>query len=218
MNIGIKVGTEVDNYMGVLAAMSAEGGIINHAGSTFATSVGIVFSGSGERAFSYTMTANEDISTSTSATMVGADADLYIGMETNVVVRPMIALRAVTDSLYQLMQGAVRAGTVVEVASGTDEAGKTYHLIRDEVISYGPQVTSTFVHSQQHILKQIMPALDRQCDALMFTGTEAEAVAQANATGKPVYLSLVAATDSLRFGVCLLHAPEGREEPSARSG
>ena len=87
----------------------------------------------------------------------------------------------------------------------TDETGKTYHLIRDEVISYGPQVTSTFVHSQQHILKQIMPALDRQCDALMFTGTEAEAVAQANATGKPVYLSLVAATDSLRFGVTNLN-------------
>ena len=205
VDIGIKAGSNIDNYTGAIAGVTVESGVINHVGNTFDTSVGIVFSGSGERAFNYTMTANEDISTSTSATMVGADADLYIGMETNVVVRPMIALRAVTDSLYQLMQGAVTAGTVVEVASGMDEAGKKYHLIRDEVIGYGSQVKSTFVHSQQHILKQIMPELDRQCDALMFTGTETEAVAQANATGKPIYLSLVAVTDSLRFGVTNLN-------------
>ena len=46
-------------------------------------SLDIIFSGSGQRAFSYTITTTEDISTSSSPLMVGADADVYIGLETN---------------------------------------------------------------------------------------------------------------------------------------
>ena len=211
VNINTTVGTDVENYTGMVVAIN-EAGIINHVTNFFDTEVGIIFSGKGERAFSYTMTANEDISTSSGATMVGADADLYIGMETSVVVRPMIALRAVTDSLYQLMQGGVKAGTVVRVASGVGEDGKQYHLIRDEVLGYGPQVKSTFMHSQQHILRQIIPNLDKQCNALIYTGTEAEAVAQANATGKPVYLSLIASPENPRFGATNLKVKEKKGE------
>lgn len=199
LTLGIQYGTKLDNYLG-MQTFIAHSGVVNHTSSSFNIDLDLAFNGSGERAFIYSMTANEDISTSSSSTMVGADADLYIGMETNVFVRPSIALRAVTDSVFNLMQGRVAAGTVVEVARGIGDDNQPYHLIRDEILAYGQKVNSTFIHSQQHIIKQIIPNLNKQCNDLMYTGTQAEAAIQANATGKPVYLSLIDNPENQRFG------------------
>ena len=142
--------------------------------------------------------------------MVGSDADLYIGMMQNIVVMPVSTIRAVPDSLYQLMLGKLgggqtagintKYGAVVEIAQGRGGNGKLYHLIRDESLGYGPQITSQFIHSQKHILNQLLPEKVKELRALMFTGTAAEAQTQANATGKPVYRSLVDVDDE-RFAV-----------------
>ena len=189
LTIGIGAGGGMNAYSGIVAAF-AEAGVNYSTSSIFNTSFDIIFSGTGQRAFSYTMTANEDISTSGGDTMVGADADLYIGMETNTFLRPAVAIRAINDSVYQANGGAREAGHMVEIARGYDEKKNILYLVRDETIGYGQTINSTFVHSQQYIIKQLLPDLANQCKALMFIGTETEAKNMANATGNPVYKSL----------------------------
>ena len=203
VSIGIKAGTGQDFYTGIWAGMGAGGnyGQVGHASGVFNTSVDVVFSGTGQRAFSYTLTASEDISTDTGSKMVGADADLYMGMETNLFVRPMVAIQAVNDSVFRANGGAIAAGRMVEIARGHDAQDSLYHLVRTEVLNYGQEITSTFAHSQQYLVKQLIPGLVDECRSLMFTGTMAEAQALANSTQKRVYLSLVPADDENRFGV-----------------
>jgi hypothetical protein len=172
----------------------------------------LVFSGSGERAFNYTMTANEDISTSSDQTMVGADADLYIGLEQNIILKRATAIRAIPDSTFTKAVGLIAAGRMVEIAQGLDDKGGTLHLVRDEVVTYGPKVTSNFVYSQHYILTQLIPSLKNQCLSLVFIGTKSEAQQRADATGKPVYLSNVPA-DSLDYGFDYdMIVPSGNKE------
>ena len=200
LSLGISAGGGLNMYTGTVM-LAAEFGLINSTKAKFNTSFDLVFSGSGQRAFSYTMTVAEDISTDAGSTMVGADADVYMGMETNVFVRPTVAIQAINDSVFKTMGGALAAGRMVEIASGRDQNDSIYHLVRSEVLGYGQKVNSTFAHSQQYIVKQLMPALANEIESLMFTGTEAEAKTLANATGKPVYLSLIKDAKSKRFAV-----------------
>ena len=200
LTLGVSVGAGVKNYTGIVASFVAEYGMINDASSLFNTNFDLIFSGSGQRAFSYTMTLNEDISTDGGSTMVGADADLYMGMETNMFLRPTVAVRAINDSVFRASGGALAAGYMVEIARGRDQNDSIFHLVRDEVIGYGQKVNSTFVHSQQYIIKQLIPNLAQQCKSLMFTGTQEQAKQQANATGSPVYLSLRDVNDE-NFGM-----------------
>ena len=199
LTLGIAGGGGLDMYTGTVM-LAAEFGLINSTKGVFNTSFDLIFSGGGQRAFAYTLTSNEDISTDGGVTMVGADADLYLGMETNVFLRPTVAIRAINDSTFQASAGARKAGYMVEIASGRDEKDSIFHLVRDEVVGLGQTVKSTFVHSQEYIVQQLIPNLAQQCQSLMFTGTEAEAKAQANATGQPVYRSL-RTPDDPNFGV-----------------
>ena len=203
VSIGIKAGTGQDFYTGIWSGMGigAAYGQVGHASSVFNTSIDIVFSGTGQRAFAYTMTANEDISTDASITMVGADADLYMGMETNMFIRPAVAIQAISDSAFVASRGALAAGRMVEIASGHDEKDSLFHLVRSEVLAPGQRVTSTFVHSQQYLVKQLIPGLVNECRSHMFTGSLADAQSEANRRGERIYLSLVPETDEERFGV-----------------
>lgn len=199
LTLGIKIGTDFNQYVGVIMGMTAETGIINNGSSKFSFDVDLMFSGAGKQAYSYTMTANSDISTSSDKTMVGADADVYIGTETNFVVTPAVAIRAIDETMWQQLEGARQAGNLVEIARGTAD-GKTVHLVRDEVLTMGPRINSTFVHSQSYILTQLIPNLEQQCKALLFTGTKEEAQKVADATGKVVYWSLRSHDDE-NYGV-----------------
>ena len=89
---------------------------------------------------------------------------------------------------------------MIEIAQGRDEKDSLFHLVRTEVIGCGQELTSTFVHSQQYIVKQLIPLLVKQCRELMFTGSETEAQQLANATQEPVYWSLREPEDD-RFGM-----------------
>ena len=200
-------GTTLENFQGVVAAPEGAGsanGIINSSNVEKVLDFEYAFTMEGKRAFSYTMNVNQDITTSTASTMVGADADVYIGMVQNVVVSPMSTIRAIPDSIYQQMLGRLGGttagvknsyGSLVHIAEGSDAQGTVYHLVRDESLAYGPQVKSQFIHTQKHILTQILPEKVEELRAMMFTGTADEAQAKANATGKPVYRSLVDADD-----------------------
>ncbi|MGX8697150.1 MAG: hypothetical protein ACSW8D_12240, partial [Prevotella sp.] len=175
----------------------------------------LMYNAQGSKAFSYTMALNNAVSTSGDPSMVGADADVYIGTVQNVVVTPMSTIRAVTDSMYNAIiartapDGAMVSevgktidyGTVVEIASGTriGKNGKEekFHLIRDVALGYGPKVQSQFIYSQKQILTQIIPDKAKEIIDLMYLGTKEDAQKIANSTQRPVYLSLREPTDSL---------------------
>ena len=203
-------GTALDNYSGIVAG-AAEYGLINSGTSQNWIDLGIIFSGSGKKGYSYTMNVAEDITTSGAATMVSADADVYIGVVQNMIVTPMSTIRAIPDSIYKHMLGrlggstlatgnTLKYGSLVHIAEGRDANDSVYHLVRDESLAYGPQVTSQFAHSQKHIVTELLPKLANEIHAMLYTGTKEEAQKQANATGKAVYWSKVASTHE-DFGV-----------------
>ena len=229
MNLTITAGLYMNfKYGEKLETVSAAVQTLNTPASSTGTGVGpinlsdtesadvdmFMYNGNGSKAFSHTMVVGNNVSTSGDPSMVGADADLYIGSVQNVVVTPMSTIRAVTDSMYQAIiartapQGgmisevgkSIEYGTVVEIASGErpGKNGKTekFHLIRDVALGYGPTVQSQFIYSQKQLLKQIIPAKAKEIVDLMFLGTKAEAQAIANRTKRPVYLSLRQPTDS----------------------
>ena len=205
LSIDLSSGTKLSNYTG-LVGPGIESGLINMANSDFNTSFDLIFSGSGQRAFSYTMTANEDISTDGGSTMVGANADLYMGVVTNNFIKPTIAVRAIPDSTFIHLAGNLVSGRMVEIANGIGDDGGLYHLVRDEAIGFGQRVESNFIHSQQYIVKQLIPSLAEQSMSLIYEGKHkdladniADAQTLANSSNKRVYLSLRKHDDE-RFG------------------
>ena len=91
--------------------------------------------------------------------MVGADADVYMGVVTNTIATPTVSIRAIPDSTFIHMTGELLAGRMVEIAMGYGEKGDTFHLVRDETVSFTQELKSNFVHSQKYITSQ----LRRQC-------------------------------------------------------
>jgi hypothetical protein len=203
LEINLGAGFKFKTSVGIVAAPMGVGastsqGIEVEVGAE--TKMNLVVSGSGERAFEYTMTTTEDISTSSDPKLVGADGDLYIGTVQNIEVKPGTAIRAIPDSTFQRSGGELESGRMVEIARGVDHEGYPLHLVREEVLTYGATLRSNFVHSQHYIIHQLIPQLTAQCQSLMFTGTKEEAQTQANVSGKPVYWSMVG-RDSEDFGV-----------------
>ena len=118
------------------------------------------------------MTATEDITTDAGVTMVGADADVYMGVVTNTIATPTVSIRAIPDSTFIHMTGELLAGRMVEIATGYGEKGDTFHLVRDETISFMQELKSNFVHTQTHIVSQMIPDLANQSMSLMYVGSE----------------------------------------------
>ena len=170
----------------------------------------LVFNYNGSKAWSHTMVLSDAVSTSGDPSMVGADADLYIGQVQNVQVTPLSSISVLTDSVYQsrLAQAGIgqvntkgdmtkyaKYGTLVHIADGVDADGKKFHLVRDVSLGYGPKLKSNFIYSQKQILEQIIPDKVGEILNLMFIGSKTDAQAVANATHKPVYRSLREPTD-----------------------
>ena len=212
-------GDKTNSYIGTVTAPAGAGtasGDIFTAESGDATASEFVFNLKGEKAYSYTMTTQNDITTSSDPTMVGADADLYIGMVQNVQVMPMSTIRALPDSMYQHMADRVGLttgegptgvlgmfstyGSMIHIAEGYDAQGNKFHLVRDESMAYGPKLQSQFIYSQHQILTQIIPGLAKDIMQLLYIGTQDEAQALANSTKQPVYMSL-RTTDDPMFGL-----------------
>ena len=202
VDINLGLGTGLNTFTGLVAAPMGAGGVggfNNGTASTYGTTIDLVWSGSGQRAFSYTMTFNEDVSTSSEKGMVGADADLYMGVVDNVVLKPATAIRAIPDSTFRQSAAVLESGRMVEIAQGKDNNNKTLHLVRDEVVTYGMSFESNFIHSQKYIITELLPSLEKQCLSMIFTGTKKEAQTRADSIGRPVYLSTVT-KDHEEFG------------------
>ena len=222
--LNYKGGTKLQTLTATVAAPMGQGtalGPINNADTWSADVDFLMYNANGSKAFSHTMVVGNNISTSGDPSMVGADADLYIGSVQNVVVTPMSTIRAVTKKMYDEMiarqgLGAMTSevgkydtyGTVVKIAEGKtvtiDENKKekvdTIYLVRDVALGYGPKIQSNFIYSQKQLLNQIIPAKAKEIVDLMFLGTKEEAQTIADKTGRPVYLSLRLPTDE-KFAV-----------------
>ena len=240
MNMSLTAGVYF-NYKGgtklqtITATVSAPQGIgtsmgpINNADTWDADVDFLMYNAQGTKAFSHTMVVGNNISTSSDPSMVGADADLYIGSVQNVVVTPMSTIRAVTKKMFNEIAarqgtGAMPSevgkydeyGTLVKIAEGEKvyfdkdmkEKRDTFYLIRDVALGYGPKIQSEFIYSQKQLLTQIIPAKAKEIVDLMYCGTKAEAQSIANNTQEPVYLSLRLPTDSA-FAVVNSKKPEG---------
>ncbi len=221
MNLSLTAGVYF-NYKGgtkletITATVSAPQGIgtavgpINNADTWDATVDFLMYNAQGSKAFSHSMVVGNNISTSGDPSMVGADADLYIGSVQNVVVTPMSTTRAVNKKMFDEIAGRqggvnkvsevaknVNYGTMVKIAEGKNAKGDTLYLIRDVALGYGPKIQSQFVYSQKQLLTQIIPAKAKEIVDMMYLGTKAEAQKIANKTQKPVYLSLRQPTDTM---------------------
>ena len=191
-------GDKTNSYMGTVTAPAGAGtasGDIFTAENGDATASEFVFDLTGNKAYSYTMTTENEITTSNDPTMVGADADLYIGMVQNIQVMPMSTIRALPDSMYQH-----NIASLMPIAEGVDAEGNKFHLVRDESLAYGPKLQSQFILSQKQILTQTIPQLAKEIAKLLYIGTRDEAQTMANKTQTPVYLSLREPTDPM-FGL-----------------
>ena len=220
----IKYGEKLETLMGTVHLVNGLGAINGTAigpiniSDHYSTDLDmLMYNGNGSKAFSHTMVVGNNISTSGDPSMVGADADLYIGSVQNVTVTPMSTIRAVTNDQLKKMTARlgkdnikvlsgtkvnselekyIDYGTVAVIASGKDAKGNLIHLVRDHSLGYGPKVQSNFVYSQKQLLTQIIPQKAKEIVDMMFLGTKEEAQQIANRTKKAVYLSLRMPTDS----------------------
>ena len=185
----IKYGEKMSVVSAHVATVSGIGSAVGPVSASDAVDTSVdmfLYSANGSKAFAYTMAVGNNISTSGDPSMVGADADLYIGSVQNVVVTPMSTIRAVTKRMYDEMiarqgLGVMPSevgkydtyGTVVKIAGGADEKGDSIYLIRDVALGYGPKIMSNFIYSQKQLLNQIIPAKAKEIVDLMFLGTKA---------------------------------------------
>ncbi len=221
--INVKYGTKMEVLSGHVQAVSGpviQGAVVGPISANDNVNADIdmlMYNGNGSKAFSHTMVVGNNISTSGDPSMVGADADLYIGSVQNVVVTPMSTIRVVTNDMLMrmiaqlgkdnivMLTGSemdsevgknIDYGTVTVIASGKNAKGEPIHLIRDVALGYGPKLQSNFIYSQKQLLTQIIPNKAKEITDMMFIGTKDEAQAIADRTKRPVYLSLRMPTDS----------------------
>ncbi len=165
--------------------------------------------------FSYNFDVTQRIQTQTGKKWVGARADVFIGMTTEVIVEDAIALRVVPDSMYQIYKTneggsfkvtdsegnsatfKVPTGTARVLVEGVDDTGQPVYLIRDEVMAVGPKLQSTFAHSQYYIENELIPDIIKLRNSLILPmGTDSLYAKQlADKRGYCTYISKVPEND-----------------------
>ena len=204
-------------YQGAVVAPEGSGtfsGTLTEGSSSkiFTYTVAVSYSGNWNYQYNYDVT--ERIQTKSGAKWIGGKADLFIGQNQNVIVYDAYAVRAIPESQYLIMKNneggtfqvenkeggfdkvKVPVGTMKVLAQGTDDKGKPVYLVRDEVLSMGPQVTSTFVHSQNYIENELLPELVKLRNSLIYPNDAPYNFQElANQHGKPYYKSKLPAGD-----------------------
>ncbi|MBO6190091.1 MAG: hypothetical protein J6N92_04680 [Alloprevotella sp.] len=199
-------------YNGVYSGTPAGSAVgqINSVSSTQLATLPIVVTYYNNWQYNYTFETTERISTATGQLSVGRDADVFIGMTRNAIVEDAIAVRAISDSTYRMIKDHeggsftvndvdfnVRQGTMKVLAQGKDSKGEKVWIVRDEVLQVSTRISSTFVHSQAHIERELIPELINIRNSLLLAPGTSMAAARdiANRQGFPAYISKVAADD-----------------------
>ena len=213
------VTTGAEYYKGLVAAPSGQGnagGEIFHQKKDESWNVMITTDFTTSWQYNYNMELSERIQTKSGQKWVAGKADLFMGSVETVIVQDALAVRAIPDSMYQIVKGheggtfevkdekgevvtkvKVPVGTTKVLATGTDGTGKPVYLVRDEVMQASPAITSTFVHSQHYIENELLPDLFKVRNSMILPkGTDvAAAKALANEQGRPTFISQVDVDD-----------------------
>lgn len=196
-HIDMSLGEGLDMYSGTVAGgVELGNNYSNH--TTDTENFTFTFGGHQDNTSSYKVTTSTDISTSSSNSMVGKDADVYIGATQNVQLSTVNTVRVINEKMYQQLLGSEK-GKLLKVIQKTTKDNENYYLVSDESWDISTIFASDFVYTGWYIEKTLLPNLLKARNALLFTGTEEEAKKQADATGKPVYWSTVPADDQ-NFG------------------
>ena len=218
-SVNSSTGSGNNIYHGFVAAPSGIGetaGTFDFAKTEKGMNLQVVANFGGAWTWNYNMDITERIQTRSGNKWVGARGDLFIGTTENIIIQDAIAVRAIPDSLYQIVKGheggtyttkdghsvKVPLGTTKVLAKGTDHTGKPIYLVRDEVLMASPSVKSTFIHSQEYIEKELLPDLMKIRNSLILPKgyDRNQAQALANARGYATYISKVD-EDSEDFGL-----------------
>ena len=198
-----KYGNNNEYFIGTYAGSPAAGttaGVINVVQKTSDWHLPISVEYDQQTQSDYEITTTERISTSSDPYNVGAMADVYVGMTSGVMTGKSLAFRIVDSLSYEMLASQRESGAALVVAQGTDEKGSAWYLMRTEDILVKNAITSTFAYTQEHIIHTIIPNLFDYRDGLLLVGTEAQAKAAAEKSGKYIFWSHVAPSDST-FGL-----------------
>ena len=199
INLNFKIGTAYNQSVGVVSTVSYSGVSVS-AGKTNAFTLPLVASIKYNSSYSYTYSNSEKISTGSSPSFVGADADVFVGHTTEVLYGTVRAVRIIDDTTYQLRKPAIDAGYIKEIASAQTEDGAKYHFVIAKETVLGSRVGTDFAYTQGHIANKILPNLVAQRNALLTNVADsAAAQALANAQKKAVYWNI--ATDESKIGL-----------------
>ena len=199
INLNFKIGTAYNQSVGVVSTVSYSGVSVS-AGKTNAFTLPLVASIKYNSSYSYTYSNTEKISTGSSPSFVGADADVFVGHTTEVLYGTVRAVRIIDDTTYQLRKPAIDAGYIKEIASAQTEDGAKYHFVIAKETVLGSRVGTDFAYTQGHIANKILPNLVAQRNALLTNAADsAAAQAIANAQKKAVYWNI--ATDESKIGL-----------------
>ncbi len=169
--------------------------------------------------YNYTMTTTERIQTSAEKKWIGGKADLFMGLTDEVVIEDAFAVRVIPQRMFDIYKNnqggsfhvsdeqgneinvSVPSGTMKLLATGVDKDNQPIYLVRDEVMSVGPRLKSTFVHSQSYIENELIPDLMKVRNSLLLPKGTSAAYAQslADQKGSTVYVSQLP-EDSVLYG------------------
>jgi hypothetical protein len=186
-------GNNVTQYIGVYSGAPAGGSWIGSEIQTQkAFSFDIPIAHKIDYGSSYTckLTTNDRIETSSASNPsgVGSPADVFFGTTVSNLIGKAKTISIIDDSLYQMCQPSLNAGTMLLLAQGTDTAGKPYYLVTGQKVYVGARLENTFTYSQYYIWNTLIPRLAQERQNLLKNFASADAAqAYADATHKPTY-------------------------------
>ena len=199
VNLGFKIGTAYNQSVGVVTTATYSG-VSMSAGKSNSFTVPLVATIKYNSSYTYTYSNTEKISTGSSPSFVGANADVFIGHATEVLYGTVRAVRIIDDTTYQLRKPAIDAGYIKEIASAPTADGAKYHFVIAKETVLGTRVGTDFAYTQGHIANKLLPNLVAQRNALLTNAADsAAAQAIANAQKKAVYWNI--ATDESKIGL-----------------
>lgn len=193
-NLSIGTGSGANGYMGTIAGMSVESGKTFSSESLTALALELVMKIESDASFTYSIKTNEKIQTSSDKKRVGPKADLFIGMQQNIIIQEATAIRAVPSAMFKRLAPGVKSGKVHVISSGFDPVAQdTSYLIYDDVISANTKVASSFIHTADYIEKDLLPELLRIRNSLILpVGTsDDDALAISRHEKRAAFVSLV---------------------------
>ena len=199
LDLILKEGNSNQYYIGTVAAPAGAGtaaGVINMVEQTKDWHMPFSFQYYNETMSEYEITTTETISTSSDPLYVGTKADVFIGATNGVMTSRALSFRVVDSLSYEMLAAQREDGTALVVAQGTDEKGSPWYLMRTEDVMVKHNLQSFFAYTQEYIINTVIPELFDYRDGLLIVGDSLDAVAAANKSGKYIFWSRVAPTDT----------------------